>query len=417
MYFRQNSRRQFFRTMALGASTMAAGTVVAPNVWGQEKRIPIKLASISSLSGNYARYGQELQRGAEIALEQVNAKGISLAGAKHHLELTTYDDKSDASTAAKLVEKAIASDRAHLVMAGIGSIIVKAIIPVAQRQRTPVLAQWATIDGVFAGQRDNPYVFGSVAPFSDMYTNICVLASRLEKPAIRSVAMITPNDELGIFTAKDYLPGSLKKAGLELAGVEFFPQKSQEYAAALERLRRLKPDMLIVNCYPPEAFAVFKELQTTRFFPPMLVVESPAKFVEAVGPDSTGVFVPSYWDPSLATSRDEYIGTSQNFAAVYKSKFNEDPPDFVAAVSAHNIVILAKALLAAGKTGDAAALNEALRHGQFETFFSAVKFDADGLNRRGTIYPAQFQNGALKLVYPPDVRTAEPIHPYPGYRP
>ena len=38
------------------------------------------------------------------------------------------------------------------------------------------------------------------------------------------------------------------------------------------------------------------------------------------------------------------------------------------------------------------------------------------LNQKGGVYPSQFQGGNPKLVYPPEVRTAQPIHPYPGYK-
>jgi ABC-type branched-subunit amino acid transport system substrate-binding protein len=240
------------------------------------------------------------------------------------------------------------------------------------------------------------------------------MVAGLDNPKVKRAAMITTNDELGVFSANEYFPSDLKKAKLENAGVEFFPPKSQEYAPALERLQRNNPDMLVINCYTPDIIGVFKEMQATGWFPPVVVVEAPTQLPQAIGEAINGVFCPLFWDPSLDKTRDEYIGTSRDFASLYKAKYNADPPDFVAACGANNLVIYAKVLAAAGKIDDPKAINAAFRSLKSETFFSPVQFADDGLNYEGSVFPGQFQKGELVLVYPPDIRKSAPIHPYPN---
>jgi branched-chain amino acid transport system substrate-binding protein len=255
-------------------------------------------------------------------------------------------------------------------------------------------------------------------PFSRYYTRISEMATKLDNPKIKKAVMITPNDELGVFTSRDYFPSDLKAAGIELAGVEFFPPKTQEYGPALDRLRRLNAEMLVINCYTPDILGVFKEMQAVNYFPPMIVVEAPTSLRDGIGDAINGVFAPSFWDPTLDKTKDNYIGTSRDFVRLYKAKYNQDPPDFVAACGANNVVVYAEVLKAAGKIDDPKAINNAFRALNTGTFFSKVKFGDDGLNREGPVYPSQFQAGSAqpKLVYPPDVATATPIHPYPGYR-
>ncbi|WP_424139191.1 ABC transporter substrate-binding protein [Roseomonas chloroacetimidivorans] len=406
------TRRAALRLGRAAAAVQAAGLLATPAVLAQGGGDTLKVASVNSMSGGFARYGQELERGLEIAVQQVNAKGLTIGGRTYRVVTQTYDDKTDASTSARLVERAATSDGAQFIIAGCGSVITKAIIPTAQRLRMPLLTHWAQVDGVFAGQKGNPYLFGAMPPFSHYYTRISEMAAGFDAPKVRRVAMITPNDELGVFTAREYLPADMRKSGLELVGTEMFPPRSQDFASALDRLRRLEPDMFVINCYTPDIIAVFKEMQAIRFFPSMIVVEAPTSLHESLGDAINGAFVPTFWDPTLDKTKDAFIGTSRDFANLYSAKHNAPPPDFVAACGANNLIVMAQAMMAAGKVGDNRALLSALRDLNGETFFSRVKFDDDGLNRGGEVYPSQFQGGRPQLVYPPEVRRASPIHPY-----
>jgi branched-chain amino acid transport system substrate-binding protein len=410
------TRRTLIQTA--GAAVGLAGTTLlgAPSVWGQNQSGKIKLVSVNSLSGGFARYGQELDRGIDIALERVNANGVKIGDRTYTIQKETVDDKSDATTLARLVEKAVTSDRANMVLAGLGSVLVKAAIPVAQRMQYPMMTHWAQVDGVFASQKPNPFMYGAMPPFSQYYTKISKMVAGFDNPKPKTVAMITPNDELGVFTARDYVPRDMKEAGLQLLGTEFFPPKTQEYTAALDRIRRMNPDVFIINCYTPEIIGVFKEMQSIKYFPSVIVVEAPTKLHESLGDGINGVFVPSFWDPTLDQTKDSVIGTSREFAALYKAKYKEEVPDFVAACGANNIVIYTQVMQAARSIDDVKAINQAFRALDGQTFFSETKFGDDGLNRKGGVYPAQFQKGRPELVYPAEVRTAEPIHPYPGYR-
>ncbi|MEX0758919.1 MAG: ABC transporter substrate-binding protein, partial [Tistlia sp.] len=307
MTFPRVSRR---RLLKAGAATLVgAAAVQAPFIGrAQAAANELEIAVINSLSGRMARYGLELKRGIDLAVTAANESGLEIDGAPIEVGIKEYDDKSEAVTAARLVERAIDSD---LVIAGVGSVNAKTIIPVAQRLRTPMLSLWAQVDGVFAGQKGAPYVFGPMPPFSLYYTQILEMVSQLDDPSVRTVAMITPRDELGVFTAEQYVPSDVEKAGLELLGTEFFPPNSQDFSSALDRIRRLEPDILIINCYTPDIIAVYKEMQATGYFPPVVIVEAPTNLAESLGSDLEGVFVPGFWDPTLDSPRDPIFGTSR----------------------------------------------------------------------------------------------------------
>jgi hypothetical protein len=174
--------------------------------------------------------------------------------------------------------------------------------------------------------------------------------------------------------------------------------------------------VLLINCYTAQTIAIFKQIQATRFFPPAIVVEAPTHLVESVGKAIDGVFVPAFWSPAISKTKDDFIGTSVDFARLYKAKYNVEPPDFVAACGANNVLTFSMALSRANTISDPRAILNSLKNFDGQTFFSPIKFNDAGLNIGARPYSAQFQNGKIMIVGPDAVRAAQPQHPYPGWK-
>ncbi|MFI5280316.1 MAG: ABC transporter substrate-binding protein [Gemmatimonadales bacterium] len=396
---------------------MTVASVFGPGRVYAQKAGTLKIASVVSLSGNFASYGDHLKRGADIAVERINAAGgVRVGDTTFKVEIEHYDDKTDATTAARLVERAVTTEKAHMVLAPLGSVLVKACIPVAQRLRFPMMAYWAHVDSVFAPQKGDPWLFCALNAFSGFYTLIMEMATKFDNPKIGKVAIISPNDELGVSAIKEYFPNDLKRARLQLAAAELYPAKTQEYVGALERIRRTNPDGIVINAYTPDIIAIFKEMQMTKLFPPLLVVEAPTKLYEALGPAINGAFVPLMWHESLTGTKAPYIGSNKEFARIYKDKHKEDVTDFVAPLGAHSVLAYVQVLQKAGVVDDPAKTRKAFLEFQGETFFSKVSFNDIGLNPQHVIYPGQWHDGKIELVYPPQLATAKPMHPFPLWK-
>src|SRR5690349_21190978 len=78
----------------------------AANKPGQPAGQPIKIGHIAAMTGGTANFGQSCDKGARIAMQEINAKGGVLG---RPLELLTEDDRSLApearTTAIKLIEQ------------------------------------------------------------------------------------------------------------------------------------------------------------------------------------------------------------------------------------------------------------------------------------------------------------------------
>ena len=78
----------------------------------------VKIGQVSPLTGPQAHLGKDNDNGARLAIEEVNAKGLTIGGAKVRFELVSEDDQADPKTgtivAQKLVDAKVAGVVGHL---------------------------------------------------------------------------------------------------------------------------------------------------------------------------------------------------------------------------------------------------------------------------------------------------------------
>jgi len=94
--------------IAAAIAAMAAASVFSPQVMGQAKEI--KVAVVAPISGPWARPGQLIQMGAQMAVDEINAQGgiKSIGGAK--LKLIVADAGDSAEKAKNAAQRLVASE-------------------------------------------------------------------------------------------------------------------------------------------------------------------------------------------------------------------------------------------------------------------------------------------------------------------
>jgi branched-chain amino acid transport system substrate-binding protein len=139
-----------------------------------------------------------------------------------------------------------------------------------------------------------------------------------------------------------------------------------------------------------------------------------ASFREALGKYSEYLLCSTYWDEGVAF-KDKFFGNSKKFADYYRSKVTR-PIAYHTAGAAACIETYVLAMQAA-KSIKPDAVREALSAADYETFYSRIKFTADGdgdeIVMGGMI--GQVQKGKLEIVYPEAAKTAAAIYPQPTW--
>jgi len=100
------------RSATTSAAAAASRSPQAPT------EVVVKIGQVSPLTGPQAHLGKDNDNGARLAIEEANAKGLVIGGAKVKFELVSEDDQADPKTgtivAQKLVDGKVAGVIGHL---------------------------------------------------------------------------------------------------------------------------------------------------------------------------------------------------------------------------------------------------------------------------------------------------------------
>ncbi len=97
--------------------TVAAAIAAAAGV-AMAQDMVVKIGHVAPISGAQAAYGKDNENGARMAIEDLNAKGVTIGGKKVKFELVAEDDAADpkqgAAVAQKLCDAKVAGVAGHL---------------------------------------------------------------------------------------------------------------------------------------------------------------------------------------------------------------------------------------------------------------------------------------------------------------
>ena len=101
---------------------------------------PIKIGLVTALSGQSARAGEAITRGATIAIEEINAKGGVLG---RPLELVRRDDESNPAKGLIAARELIQREKVAVLVGGLDTPVELAIVPFVNNVKVPFVVPWA----------------------------------------------------------------------------------------------------------------------------------------------------------------------------------------------------------------------------------------------------------------------------------
>ena len=100
----------------LNVLVCAAAVAFAGAASAQE--MVVRIGHVGPVSGAQAHYGKDNENGARMAIEDLNAKGVTIGGKKVKFELVAEDDAADpkqgTAAAQKLCDAKVKIGRAHV---------------------------------------------------------------------------------------------------------------------------------------------------------------------------------------------------------------------------------------------------------------------------------------------------------------
>lgn len=407
-------RRDVIKGSIATAAAAAVGGV-APRALAQGK--DIKVAMIAPLSGPWARQGELMKMGGDLAIKHINAQGgiKALGGAK--LQLLAFDAGDSAEKAKNAAQRMVAQEPDLVGATGAWlSSFTLAVSEVTERAELPLLTL-SYSDQLTA--RGFKYMF-QTSPTGGTQATVATptlidLAEKAtgKKPA--SVAIVMDNTAAPVSFAKPMREGGLEKLGLKLVVDEIFTPPLADATSMIQKVRSARPDILLLLATNiPDDKLLLEKLNEFGLGKGRLPIVANGAHIGApellktVGKDlMEGVmFIVANW-PSKG---------QEKIVDDFKKETNEPWMTQDSLCTYGDVWILKEALEMAGKA-DRRAVGEAMhkmdtKDGPAKYFPGGrVKFLENGRRDEAVFVIAQWQNGEPITVYPPSSALKDPIWP------
>ncbi len=315
------------------------------------------------LTGDQAAQGEDVLHGAQLAVDQWNAKGGVLG---NKIKLVSADDQGDADTAASLA-KDWGNEKVAAVIGHYNSSSTLAALEVYYAKRTLMITPSSTNADVT--KNGYPTIF-----------RVCGRDDQQAKVAVGYVMAAFPNAKVAVLNDKspygqeladafliDY-KGASGKESVYYAG---FDRSTSDFAPIVAKLKEAQPTFVYFGGLFLQGVGLVKEMR--------------AQGVTAVFMSGDGCYDPDFIQRAGAAAEGtlctfypnaESLPEAHSAVSAYKQAFGKAPGPY----SMLAYVATDLALQAMRKTGttDSLQVASALHSGEFQTIMGSFQFDAKG---------------------------------------
>jgi branched-chain amino acid transport system substrate-binding protein len=373
------------------------------------------LGAALSATGIYAANGKNTENGYEFAVKKINgAGGITIGGKCYNLKIKYYDDESTPARAAQLVERLIDQDKVKFMLGPYGSPLTKAILPVVEKYKVPLVQGEAASRSLFT--QGYKYHFGIVATSEKYLTPVVDMAAELAKKAGRNpssvkVAMIYQDDAFSLDVRQGVVE-QIKKYNMQTVIDDRMPKDLNDITTFFTKVKALQPDVLLISGHEKGAATAARQMGEFKTSVPMIGIThcESGKIVTDFPKIAEGVVCPTQWDETMK-ARDPLFGSAADYnKAMIAAHPEYDVVPYQTAQASAAIYVWADAFKRA-QSLDPERVREALVKTDLSTFYGGVKFAEDGSNPGKEIVMRQIQGGKYLVVSPAEVAVAPLIYP------
>lgn len=227
---------------------------MAISSYAAEQPKTLKIGVITTESGIGASWGEQMKRTITLQAEQINAQGgVTVGGKKYPLELIYEDDKYTADGARAAAERLIHVNGVKYILGPIPSAGSVAIAPFIEENKVVWMCFSAT-EKVLGPQFTYSFKVHAATTLSAPAITKWVEDNR---PKIRTMAFINPNDETGKSISK------AARAAIKRVGVlsdDYYERGTQDFYPLLTKVLGAKPDAInLGGCDEGSAALIIKQ--------------------------------------------------------------------------------------------------------------------------------------------------------------
>ena len=399
-----------WRTWAGAALALA---MVAPAAAQTE----VKIGLIAPMSGPWARQGDLMLKGANLAIEDINKQGgiKALGGAK--LKLVTFDAGDSVEKAKNAAQRMVAQEPDLVGATGAWlSSFTLGVTEVTERAELPVLTL-SYSDQITA--RGHKFVFQTSLTGGLQANNAVPALLKLAESAtgkkLETVAIIQDNTAAAVAFAKPMREGGLAKLGLKLVVDETFTPPLSDCTPLIQKVRSSRPEVLLLlpTAIPDDKLCLEKlsEFGLGRGRVPVI-----SNGAHIAAPDMLKNLGKDLLEGVMTVVGNWSSKGQEQIMKEFVAKTNE-PWITQDSLSTYGDMWIFKEALEKAAAADRRKVADAIRamdtkDGPAKYFPGGrVKFDAMGRRVDADLAIVQWQNGLPVTVYPAAAAMAQPIWP------
>lgn len=354
----------------------------------------VKIGSASPLTGPQAHIGIDIRNGVQLAVEDLNAKGVEIGGKKVKLELVSEDDEANPTKATTVAQKLVDAK----VAAVVGHFNSGASIPASKIYAdggVPQISPSSTNpDYTLKGFKTT---FRVVAHDGHQGPTLARFAVNTLK--MKNIAVIDDSTSYGQGLS-DNFEAAAKTLGAKIIAREHTTDKDTDFKAILTKIKGKKPDLIMFGGIDPQAAPMIKQMKELGIKAGFIGgdgIQTP-NLIKLAGDASEGAMASI---PGLP--KDQMPG-GKTFLEKYKAKFNQEV-ELYAPMGYDAVFVFVEAMKRAGSADPAKFLPE-IGKTDFQGVIGPIAFDDKGDLKNGPITIYVVKGGKwepLEIVKPDPV--------------
>ncbi len=343
------SRRKFLA--ATGATTGAiAAHGLFPAVLRAQGSEPFRVGFPLPLTGPFAALAADMQRGAQLAADELNAKG-GVMGRK--VEVLFRDDQLKPAVGAQRTKELIENEKCQFIVGGLAAHVQMAINEQTKKSKVLFIST-SQSDEISAKPDTSPITFHeALNP-----TITCRVMGAWTAQNLGKKWWIIYADYAWGKQCNAVLQDTLKQQGGTLLGATPYPLGSAEFSAHLPKIQAAKPDVLVNVAPGADNIALHKQVASFGMRKDMKMAQ-PLLWISYLKEGGPELYQDVYGSLNWYWELQDSIPSAKKFVEASMKKFNIPPGDY-GAYSYSGLLEVARGVELA-KSTDSEAVANALR--------------------------------------------------------
>ena len=375
-----------FNAVVAAAALLIAGAASAQDM-------VVKIGHVGPTSGGIAHLGKDNEMGARMAIDELNAKGVSIGGKKVKFELLAEDDAGDPKQGTAVAQKLVDSK----VMGVIGHLNSGTSIPASK------IYSDAGIPQISPSATNPKFTRNGYKTTFRVVADDVHLGGTLGRYAVKelkgkSIAVIDDRTAYGQGVAEEFAK-AVKASGGAIAEQQFTTDKATDFTAILTAIKAKKPDVVFYGGMDAVAGPMIRQMKqlgiNAKFMggDGICSGELPKLAGGALEDDQVVCAEAGGIDEKDAAA----VKAMTDFRAAFKAKFNTDVQIYSPYVY-DSLKLMVAAMEKAGSSDPAKYLPVLAKTSGYKGVTGTIAFDDKGDIKNGALTLHSYKAGAREQI-------------------